>query len=229
MERRIALLDYLEITIRILVAMVLGGLIGLEREYQNQPAGLRTHIILVVGSTLTTILAIQLPYILPAEVDGDMMRLVSGVITGIGFLGGGAILRLGANVKGLTTATSLWTMAVVGLAIGAGLYFPAVLTSAILLLVLVGLSLVEDRWIQPFINLNITLSAKDHKGILDKIKKTVAKYGSGSDHTRFSVEKNMKKNELAIDISLRTRQSNALELLIKDLAHIDGVQSFEIN
>jgi putative Mg2+ transporter-C (MgtC) family protein len=224
------MLDYLDITIRLLVAMGLGGLIGLEREYKNQPAGLRTHIILVVGSALTMILAIQLPFTLPNQGGNEsMMRLAAGVITGIGFLGGGAILRLGANVKGLTTATSLWTMAVVGLAIGAGLYFPAMLTSAILLLVLVGLSLVEDRWIQPFINLNITLSAKDHKGILDKIKKTVAKYGSGSDHTRFSVEKNMKKNELAIDISLRTRQSNVLELLIKDLAHIDGVQVFEIN
>jgi (p)ppGpp synthase/HD superfamily hydrolase len=71
--------------------------------------------------------------------------------------------------------------------------------------------------------------AKDHKGILNKIKNTVAKYSSGSEHTNFRVEKNMKKNELAIDISLRTRQSNVLELLIKDLAHIDGVQSFEIN
>jgi len=223
------LLDYLEITIRLLVAMSLGGLIGLEREYQNQPAGLRTHIILVVGSALTMILAIQLPYTLPGEATGDIMRLGAGVITGIGFLGGGAILRFGANVKGLTTATSLWTMAIVGLAVGAGLYFPAVLTSVILLLVLVVLSLVEDRWIQPFIVLNISLLAKDHKGILDKIKKTVAKYSSGNEHTNFRVEKNMKKNELAIDISLRTRQSNVLELLIKDLAHIDGVQSFEIN
>ena len=224
------MLDYLEITVRLLVAMALGGLIGLEREYQNQPAGLRTHIILVVGSTLTMILAIQLPFTLPNEgANESMMRLAAGVITGIGFLGGGAILRFGSNVKGLTTATSLWTMAIVGLAVGAGLYFPAVLTSVILLLVLALLSFVEDRWIQPFIILNISLLAKDHKGILNKIKNTVAKYSSGSEHTNFRVEKNMKKNELAIDISLRTRQSNVLELLIKDLAHIDGVQSFEIN
>jgi putative Mg2+ transporter-C (MgtC) family protein len=224
------MLDYLDITIRLLVAMGLGGLIGLEREYKNQPAGLRTHIILVVGSALTMILAIQLPFTLPNQGGNEsMMRLAAGVITGIGFLGGGAILRFGSNLKGLTTATSLWTMAIVGLAVGAGLYFPAVLTTVILLLVLALLSFVEDRFIQPFIILNISLLAKDNKGIINKIKGTVAKYSSGSEHTNFRVEKNMKKNELAIDISLRTRQSNALELLIKDLAHIDGVQSFEIN
>lgn len=224
------MLDYFDITIRLLIAIGLGGLIGLEREYQNQPAGLRTHIILVVGSTLTMILAIQLPFTLPSEGGNEsMMRLAAGVITGIGFLGGGAIVRFGASVKGLTTATSLWTMAIVGLAIGAGLYFAAVLTTVILLLVLAVLAFVEDRWIQPFMVLNISLLAKDHKGILNKIKKTVAKYSSGSEHANFRVEKNMKRNELGIEISLRTRQSDALELLIKDLAHIDGVQNFEIN
>lgn len=224
------MLDYFDITIRLLIAIGLGGLIGLEREYQNQPAGLRTHIILVVGSTLTMILAIQLPFTLPSEGGNEsMMRLAAGVITGIGFLGGGAIVRFGASVKGLTTATSLWTMAIVGLAIGAGLYFAAVLTTVILLLVLAVLAFVEDRWIQPFMVLNISLLAKDHKGILNKIKKTVAKYSSGSEPANFRVEKNMKRNELGIEISLRTRQSDALELLIKDLAHIDGVQNFEIN
>ena len=222
------MLPYGIIMIRLGLAIALGGIVGLEREYQNQPAGLRTHIILVLGSALTTIIAIDLENFQPALIGGDIMRMVAGVITGIGFLGGGAILRFGTNVKGLTTASSMWTMAVVGVAIGAGLYFPAIITTLVVLLVLLLLNIVEDKWIQSYITLSLSLQAKDKKGMLGKIKKIVGKYSTGKEQTTFHVEKNMKKNEITVNIVFRTREPEIFEQLITELGEIDGVHSFEI-
>ena len=218
------MLSYGTIALRLGIAFILGGLVGLEREYQNQPAGLRTHIILVVGSTLVTILGFQLQSTYP----GDAMRLAAGVITGIGFLGGGAILRSGANVKGLTTAASMWSMAAVGISIGAGFYFEASITTLFIGAALILLNIVEDKWIQPVITLNLSLQAKDKKGILSKIKKIVGKYSTGKEQSTFHVIKNMKKNEVTVNISLRTRQPDDFEQLIADIAALEPVQSFEI-
>lgn len=222
------MLSYELITLRLVIAIICGGIIGLEREYQNQPAGLRTHILLVLGSALVTIISIDLQNIDPNLIGGDNMRLTAGIITGIGFLGGGAILRYGSNIKGLTTAASMWTMAVVGIAVGAGLYFPAIITTIIVLLVLLVLNKVEERWIQSLITLNISLQAKDKKGMLGKIKKVLGKYGLATGQSTFHVEKNMRKNEITVNIVLHTRKSELFDQLISELGAIDGVYNFEI-
>ena len=115
-----------DILIRLLIAAGLGAVVGFERERSQQPAGLRTHIILVVGSTLAMTLSVNLAIqFQPLVPNGDPARLAAQVISGIGFLGAGAIFRYGVSIKGLTTATSLWTMAVVGLVVGAGHYLAA--------------------------------------------------------------------------------------------------------
>ena len=138
-----------DMLIRILIAAGLGALIGFERERKGQPAGLRTHIVLVVGSTLAMCLSINLAIdFTPGMVLGDPSRLAAQVLTGIGFLCAGAILRFGATVRGLTTAASLWTMAVVGLAVGAGYYLAASGVTALLLIVLSFVNWVESRYNQ---------------------------------------------------------------------------------
>lgn len=222
------MLSYELIALRLGIAIICGGIIGLEREYQNQPAGLRTHILLVLGSTLVTIIAIDYENFQPALIGGDIMRLPAGVITGIGFLGGGAILRFGSNIKGLTTAASMWTMAIVGIAIGSGLYFGAIITTLVVLVVLLVLNIVEEKWIRSLITFNISLQAKDKKGMLGKIKKVVGEYRYGHGHAMFHVEKNMRKNEIMVNIVLNTRNPEIFEQLIKELSDIDGVYSFEI-
>ena len=104
-----------DIILRLLVAGVLGGLVGYERERNNQNAGLRTHIILVIGAALAMTLSINLAIqFRPLVSNGGPARLAAQVISGIGFLGVGAIIRYGPNIKGLTTATSMWSMAIVG-------------------------------------------------------------------------------------------------------------------
>ncbi|NLF50962.1 MAG: MgtC/SapB family protein, partial [Leptolinea sp.] len=135
-----------QIFLRLIIASVLGALIGLDRERQNQPAGLRTHIILVTGAALAMTLSINLSMqYRTMATNGDPTRLAAQVLSGIGFLGAGAILRYGTNIKGLTTATSLWTMAVVGLAVGAGYLLVAIGTTVFLLSALTILNRIEKN------------------------------------------------------------------------------------
>jgi|YelNatPaOPRAMG01_1025707.scaffolds.fasta_scaffold01978_16 putative Mg2+ transporter-C (MgtC) family protein len=116
----------IEIVIRLFLSILLGGLIGWEREREEKPAGLRTHILVCLGSTLIMIVS---AYGFPGRSPSDPGRIAAQVITGIGFIGAGTILRTGITIKGLTTAASIWTVAGIGLAIGVGLYLPAILTT----------------------------------------------------------------------------------------------------
>lgn len=122
-----------ELAIRLVLAVILGGLIGTEREVHERPAGLRTHILVCVGSTLFTVISISFagPYI-------DASRIAAGIVTGIGFLAAGAIFRAEKHVEGLTTAADLWVIAAVGVAIGIGYYLAAVLSTLLVFFVIVA-------------------------------------------------------------------------------------------
>ena len=152
----------LEILLRLLVAAGFGAMVGLERERRDQPAGLRTHIILSIGASLAMILSIELAsQFREVAPNGDPARLAAQVISGIGFLGAGAIIRYGPNIKGLTTATSLWTIAVISLAVGAG-HFIAAGTAIVLLLIALGLlGSLEKRYIHSIITKTIRLKVHD--------------------------------------------------------------------
>jgi len=123
-----------EIILRIFVGFLLSGIIGIEREGINRPAGLRTHILVGTGSTLIMITGIFLAETYP---DTDAARLGAQVVSGIGFLGAGTIIKEGVSVRGLTTAASLWATAGIGLACGAGFLLPAVFTTAIVMFSLI--------------------------------------------------------------------------------------------
>jgi putative Mg2+ transporter-C (MgtC) family protein len=134
----------LELLGRLLLAAVLGGAIGAERELNDQPAGLRTHMLLTIGACLFTLISAY-------GFDGgtDPSRIAAQVVTGIGFLGGGAIVRYGLTVKGVTTAASIWATASVGVAIGAGSYVLGVGGAVLVVGTLFGLRRADevlDRW-----------------------------------------------------------------------------------
>lgn len=135
--------------VRLLVVTVFAGLLGVERELREQPAGLRTHIIVGVGSCLFTLASAYGFSALATGTDVgvrvDVTRVASQIVVGIGFLGGGTILRHGTTIKGLTTAANLWVVAAVGLAVGIGMYVAAGITTAISLVSLSGLKPLE-RW-----------------------------------------------------------------------------------
>jgi putative Mg2+ transporter-C (MgtC) family protein len=116
----------IDIVIRLAVAAAFGMVIGIERELRDQAAGLRTHMLVAVGACLFTVVSAY-----GFESNGDPSRVASNIVTGIGFLGAGAIIREGVSVRGLTTAASLWVVAAVGAAVGVGLYWASGVTVAI--------------------------------------------------------------------------------------------------
>jgi putative Mg2+ transporter-C (MgtC) family protein len=127
-----------DLVLRLLLAAVLGASIGLEREYRQKPAGLRTNILIAVGSALFTLISAQLTYH-----GGTPDRVAAQIVTGVGFLGGGAILRSRNSVHGMTTAATIWVNAAIGMAAGAGEPVMATLATLITLIVLVVLPPVE--------------------------------------------------------------------------------------
>ncbi|HEX7057149.1 MAG TPA: MgtC/SapB family protein [Bacilli bacterium] len=131
-------IDVWHLTLRLGLSLVLGGLIGLEREINHHPAGFRTHILVCIGSASIMLLSIYgfSEFVKETNVRIDPARIAAQVVSGIGFLGAGTILRNGSSVSGLTTAASLWVTAGIGLSVGAGLYNAALITAALVLICL---------------------------------------------------------------------------------------------
>ncbi|WHF04035.1 MgtC/SapB family protein, partial [Treponema pallidum] len=130
------------IVVRLLLSFVSGLAIGLERSSKLQAAGLRTHTLICVGATGVMLLSLCVSEITGDHI-GDPGRIAAQVVSGMGFLGGGAILKMGANVKGLTTATTIWVTAGIGLVIGAGLYSAGAMLVLLVLITLAGLDKIE--------------------------------------------------------------------------------------
>jgi len=135
----------LEILARLLLAVLLGGFIGYEREHTNRPAGFRTHILVCAGAAL--VMATSEYLVIRYSISAvDPARLGAQVISGIGFLGAGTIIRDGVNVRGLTTAASLWAVSCVGLAVGIGFYLGAVAATILIFITLITLKKAERRF-----------------------------------------------------------------------------------
>ena len=131
-------LSDLELFQRLSLAAALGGVLGVEREWHHKTAGLRTNILIAMGSALFTVMSIEL-----TGTTGDPSRVASQIVTGIGFLGAGAILRTNAGVQGLTTAAAIWVNAAIGVAVGGGEYHLAFIATGVTLIVLAVLPAIE--------------------------------------------------------------------------------------
>lgn len=132
-----------EITLKLLLAIGLGGLIGLEREMSQKPAGLRTNILICVGSTMMMLLSQLMVQDSPSS--GEMLRVAAGVITGIGFIGAGTIIQSQGIIQGLTTASTIWAVSGLGLVIGAGYHAIAAIYTGIVLITLVSFRQLEGK------------------------------------------------------------------------------------
>jgi len=128
-----------EIIVQLILAITLGGLIGIEREKSNKPAGIRTHMLVALGACLFTISSMNLGM--------DAARIAAGIVTGIGFIGAGTIISSGKNIKGITTAASLWTTSAVGLLVGIGEYFISTIATLFILIILL-LDFMIKKWLK---------------------------------------------------------------------------------
>jgi putative Mg2+ transporter-C (MgtC) family protein len=141
--------EYFDIAARLFAALVVGGLIGLERTYRGRPAGFRTHALVCLSTSLLMLITVYetrwFPGLTQGRITLDPTRMAQGIMTGIGFLGAGTIMREGLSVRGLTTAASLWITAAIGILIGIGFFFPALVATALTLVTLSLFRWVEDR------------------------------------------------------------------------------------
>lgn len=141
--------EYLTITLHLLGAVTAGGIIGLERSFHGRPAGFRTHALVCLSSSLLMLISLYQENWLPGSVENitqlDPTRMAQGIMTGIGFLGAGVIYRENFSVRGLTTAASIWITAAIGILIGIGFYFPAILASVLTFGILSVFRYIETR------------------------------------------------------------------------------------
>ncbi len=211
-----------EIFLRLTVALLAGGAIGFERERGSQPAGLRTHMILALGAALVMILSINMGI----KYDSDPARLAAQVVSGIGFLGAGAILRFGLNVKGLTTASTLWTTAMVGMAVGYGYYLVALFAVSIILIVLTLVERFEKKFVRVNVIRTVVVDVQDREGMIREVRKTMTKIADAI--IAFNVQKSLKNKHMRIEIVARFNRSEKLEDVLEVISSIDGVRGIKI-
>lgn len=218
--------EMLETVFKVLAAIIFGGLVGLEREHQSKAAGLRTHIILCVGATLITIVSIRMSRDLGTDRLADPTRIAANIVTGIGFLGGGAILRMGATVKGLTTAACIWTVTGVGMAVGAGYYFPAALVILAVLLTLHFLARFEDMFLIRKEYRQVTLTARASADLLGSIEKVLA--NRHISIKSIDVEKELNEPNVEIKALVTIPDRIDLKKLSEEVFLIPGTIHFEV-
>jgi putative Mg2+ transporter-C (MgtC) family protein len=213
-------LNYLELTVRLILSILLGGIIGFERETINRPAGLRTHILVCLGSTIIMLVSLYIFHQFQGKANVDPGRIPAQVISGIGFLGAGTIIIEGATVKGLTTAASLWTVSAIGLAVGVGFYYGAVVATFLILLTLIAFNKLEWFVLKKKILQPLTLVVKDTPGQLGKV-------GSSLGEMNISIKdvkmENIEEEKLLITLMIQKINSLEFEEMKQKLKEINGV------
>lgn len=210
----------LELTIRLVVACILGGIIGWERERLDRPAGFRTHILVCIGSTLIMILSINIYQSVQGLTNADPARLAAQVVSGIGFLGAGTILRDGFSVKGLTTAASLWVVSGIGLAIGAGLYYASCVGTVLVFVVLRGY--VETFFFKEKHQLKVTIV--NTPGKIGTIGNVLGSHGIMIRDISIS---DLPNDQACISLILRTPKNADMNKVVDDLHCEDGICKVE--
>lgn len=210
------------IIIRLLASAILGGAVGFERETHNRPAGFRTHILVTVGSTLLMLVSMNM------GPDADNSRIASQVVSGVGFLGAGTILRTGTNVEGLTTAASIWVCSAIGLAVGNGFYLGAIIVTAIVLIFLRKITSFE-RLMSRKNYKNITIIGKTRPGFIGEIGTNFGAHNiSIINIAIYAIEvKKYLKEEVVF--TLKFPKDLDIENLLRDLYKIEGIHEVILN
>lgn len=206
-------ISYQEALIRLLLAVLVGGIVGYQREKHERPAGLRTHILVALGSTLVMLVS---AYGFLGQNFADPTRIASQVVVGVGFLGAGTIIRQGSLVIGLTTAASLWTTAAAGLALGLGWYRVAIFTVLLVFLVLSLFKKIEEKyWKRHLIQLEI-VGSRAIKGLREKLP--------SKGFTIEKLEKKAGKEEISYLILAEAGPHLDLTEIVEKLSSLRGVK-----
>jgi putative Mg2+ transporter-C (MgtC) family protein len=209
-------MDILETLLKLLLAIALGGIIGLERETSQKPAGLRTHILICVSAAMMMAFS-QFMLAGKEATTSDMLRVAAAVITGMGFIGAGTIIQAQGSVHGLTTAATLWTVTGLGLVVGAGYYAIAVVFSALVLATLVVFRRVEETHLKKALY-HYQLRIKDSPDFLINLRKLIFHLGLKMAELNLKKEKNV--SSIALSFSASEEKEREFHQSLYDLADI---------
>lgn len=214
-------------TARLLAALAAGGAIGLERTYRGRFAGFRTHALVCLASALLMVLSAFGPVWFPEEsINFDPTRVAQGLMTGIGFLGAGAIIKEGFTIRGLTTASSIWVTAAIGILAGVGFYVATALGTALTLLVLSGFRWMERRMrTETYANFHVRFP-RNSATPEDDLRELVARHGF-SVHD-FGYKLDGATGEMEYRMVLRTMHQANLRRLAESLRGHPSVQHFRL-
>jgi putative Mg2+ transporter-C (MgtC) family protein len=214
-------LSYFEMFLRLFLAALVGGIIGYERQSSHRPAGLRTHILVCVGAALAMVTSKYIFEVYGGITKVDPARLGAQVISGIGFLGAGTILRDGSTVKGLTTAAGIWVVSCIGIAIGAGFYFGGI-SAAILVYITLQLSKDWEASIKSNTNSRkIRILAENHPRMLGLIESKFAE--SNTIIKSINIVQSSNKECLKLLCYVDYPGSTAREKVIDSLNSMEGI------
>ncbi len=219
-----------EIIVRLLLASFLGGVVGLEREVHGREAGIRTYLLVALGSALIMVISeyIVLKYQSPAlrYFGMDPGRIAAQAITGIGFLGAGAIIRYRNTTRGLTTAACMWVVCAIGLAAGGGYYLFSVTVSAVTVGSLVGLKALERKLKRDWFR-DLLIMSDDIDGQLDRVNEILDRHGVKV--TSFSLSKNRERRELLVEFKVKFHTVQPLDRdIVTYVSGIEGIRRVEL-
>jgi putative Mg2+ transporter-C (MgtC) family protein len=212
--------ETIEVILKLVLAIALGGLIGLEREASQKPAGFRTNILVCVGSTMMMTLATLLIQAKGGTPD-TLVRMAAGVITGVGFLGAGTIFQARGTVAGLTTASTIWLVAGLGLVIGAGYYLPALIFTAMTITTLLLFRKIEDSYLHKS-QFHYHLKAKARPYILSSLRKLALHHGVRLE--RLTMKQEGQSYLLAFSFSASEEKEQEFNQGLLELADIEELK-----
>ena len=222
---------YIEIAVRLLIALAAGGVIGLERSYHGRPAGFRTHALVCVASSLLMLVTVyESAWFTPgthARVVVDPTRMAQGIMTGIGFLGAGVIMKDGLSVRGLTTAASIWITAAIGILAGVGFYFPMALATIFTIGTLSVFRWIESKMPSQFHAHHSVRFAHDAPMPETDYRQLIATHGFTI--ANLSYRANKASNYLEYQMMIRTRDHNNARRLTETLSKLDAVSEYRIS
>ena len=222
------MMPYGEFLGRLVLAAVLGGIVGLEREVHGRPAGIRTYLILSLGTALLMVLS---EYLLVASqgrypgLQGDPGRIAGQAITGIGFLGAGVIIRYKDTIRGLTTAACVWLVCSVGLAVGAGFYVVGVAVTFMTVLALIGLKALERHMKKDWFE-ELKVSSADLPGQVARMEDLIVQ--RGFEVISLGLQRDAEKKELQATFQVRVRAIQPEREILQDLLGIEGVKAVNL-
>lgn len=219
-----------EIFVRLSAALVVGGVIGMERSYHGRPAGFRTHVLVSVASTVLMLVTVyESLWFTPRDLQRvviDPTRMAQGIMTGIGFLGAGVIMKDGLSVRGLTTAASIWITSAIGILVGIGFYYPAALATAATLGTLSLFRWIESR-VPTELYAHFTVCfPRDAAMPEDELKAMVQRHGYSVANLTYRLRE--QSGVFEYEMTLRTTDRTSAHALSETLKNLTAVIGFEI-